>query len=112
MNFPTIPDSVAMLNPREWETFAPFYESLQERPLSHDNARQWLEDWSAAYRLFWEAASLIYIEKSLDTTDAEKEQAFLDLINNVSPKVQVADQTLKERLLALDIAAAERELRG
>lgn len=107
MNFPTIPDSVAMINPRQWETFAPFYEALQERPLSHDNARQWLEDWSAAYRLFWEAASLIYIEKSLDTTDEEKEQAFLDLINNVSPKIQVADQTLKERLLALDITAEE-----
>ncbi len=107
MIFPTIPESISAINPREWETFAPFYEALQERPLTHENVREWLADWSATYRLFWEAAALIYIEKSIDTTDEEKEQAFLDLINNVSPKIQVADQALKERLLELNITPEE-----
>ncbi len=105
MSFPTIPSSVNEINPRDWESFQPFYAELQERQLTLENARQWLEDWSSAYRLFWESAALIYIEKSIDTTDEEKEQAFLDLINDVSPQVQVADQALKERLLALDIPA-------
>jgi oligoendopeptidase F len=45
---------------------------------------------------------VIYIEKSLDTTDQEKEQAFLDLINDVYPQAQVATQLLKERLLTFD----------
>ena len=103
MSFPTIPASVNEINPREWASFEPFYKELQERPLTTANARQWLEDWSHLYRLFWESAALIYIEKSIDTTDEEKEQAFLDLINDVSPQVQVADQALKERLLALNI---------
>lgn len=105
MSFPTIPSSVNEINSREWESFQPFYAELQERPLTLENARQWLDDWSNTYRLFWESAALIYIEKSIDTTDEEKEQAFLDLINDVSPQVQVADQALKERLLALDIPA-------
>ncbi|MEJ2748401.1 MAG: M3 family metallopeptidase, partial [Anaerolineae bacterium] len=47
---------------------------------------------------------MIYVEKSLDTADPDKEQAFLDFVNEVEPKARVADQALKERLLALDIA--------
>ena len=98
----TLPTSTSDINPRQWETFGPFYEELQNRPITSKNRRQWLEDWSDLTRLLSEAASLIYIEKSLDTTDGEKEQAFLDLINNVYPPAQVADQVLKERLLAMD----------
>jgi oligoendopeptidase F len=45
---------------------------------------------------------VVYIEKSLDTTNQEKEQAFLDLINNVYPQTQLAIQALKERLLVID----------
>lgn len=97
-----LPRSVEAINPRQWETFAPFFEELGKRPLTSENLRQWLTDWSDLTRLFFEAASLIYIEKSQDTTDKEKEQAFLDLINDVYPQAQVAIQTLKERLLAVD----------
>lgn len=97
-----IPRSVNAINPRTWETFAPFFADLQERPLSPETLRQWLTDWSDLTRLFYEAASVIYIEKSLDTADEEKEQAFLDLINDVYPQAQVAIQALKERLLAVD----------
>ncbi|MCP4420041.1 MAG: M3 family oligoendopeptidase [Chloroflexi bacterium] len=97
-----IPHSVDEINPRTWETFAPFFSELQERPLQNKNLRQWLTDWSDLTRLLYEAASLIYIEKSLDTADQEKEQAFLDLINDVFPQAQVATQALKERLLTFD----------
>ena len=97
-----LPRSIEAINPRSWETFAPYFENLAERPLSPENLRQWLTDWSDLTRLLFEAASVIYIEKSQDTTDEEKEQAFLDLIDDVFPQVQAADQTLKERLLAFD----------
>ena len=98
----TLPRSVDAINPRTWATFAPFFKELEERPLTKENLRQWLTDWSDLTSLLFEAASLIYIEKSLDTADIEKEQAFLDLINDVYPQAQVAGQALKERLLAVD----------
>ncbi len=97
-----LPQTVEAINPRTWETFAPFYEALEKRPLTPKNLRQWLTDWSNLSRLLNEAASLIYIEKSLDTADEEKEQAFLDLINDVFPHAQESEQTLKERLLTFD----------
>jgi oligoendopeptidase F len=98
----TLPQTVEEINPRTWETFAPFFKELEERPLQAKNLRQWLTDWSNLTRLLFEAASLIYIDKSLDTADQEKEQAFLDLINDVFPQAQVAAQALKKRLLAFD----------
>ncbi|WP_420629274.1 M3 family oligoendopeptidase [Candidatus Leptofilum sp.] len=97
-----LPRTVDVINPRQWETFAPYFNELKERPLTSENLRQWLTDWSDLTRLLFEAASLIYIEKSQDTTNKEKEQAFLDLINDVYPQAQVAIQALKERLLAVD----------
>ncbi|GJM40139.1 MAG: oligoendopeptidase F [Ardenticatenaceae bacterium] len=104
-----MPRSVDGINPRQWETFAPYFDELAKRPLSPENLRQWLTDWSDLTRLLFEAASLIYIEKSQDTTDKEKEQAFLDLINEVYPQAQVAIQTLKERLLEMDPKSAALE---
>ncbi|VAW30851.1 Oligoendopeptidase F [hydrothermal vent metagenome] len=97
-----LPQTVEEINPRTWETFSPFFKELEERPLQAENLRQWLTDWSNLTRLLFEAASLIYIDKSLDTADQEKEQAFLDLINDVFPQAQVAAQALKKRLLAFD----------
>ncbi|MFQ5398249.1 MAG: M3 family oligoendopeptidase [Anaerolineae bacterium] len=104
MSFPAMPSTVDEINPREWETFRPYFEELQQRPLSQEGMRRWLEDWSKLSELIWEAGAMIYIEKSLDTTDAEREQAFLDFIDQVQPKAQVADQALKERLLANEAA--------
>jgi oligoendopeptidase F len=104
MSHLTYPTTIEGINAREWATFQPFYAELQERPLSAANARQWLADWSHLQDLLGEASSVIYVEKTLDTTDAEKEQAYLDLVNNVWPQTQVAEQALKERLLALDLA--------
>ncbi|MAT99195.1 MAG: M3 family oligoendopeptidase [Anaerolineaceae bacterium] len=102
MTTSVLPRSIEVINPRSWETFAPFFKELAERPLSSDNLRQWLIDWSDLTRLLFEAASVIYIEKSQNTADEEKEQAFLDLIEEVYPQAQTAAQTLKERLLAFD----------
>mgnify|MGYP000876577209 CR=1 FL=1 len=73
MNAFAIPSSVEAIDPRCWESFAPYFADLQERPLTSENLRQWLTDWSNLTRLLFEAASLIYIEKSLDTADEDKE---------------------------------------
>ncbi|MFO7538677.1 MAG: M3 family oligoendopeptidase [Chloroflexota bacterium] len=107
MTHVTYPTTIEAINAREWATFQPFYEELQQRPLSPDTVRPWLADWSHLQELLGEASSVIYVEKTLDTTDAEKEQAYLDLVNNVSPQVKVAEQSLKKRLLALNLPDAD-----
>ena len=105
-----LPTSVEGLDVTKWETFGPYFEELQNRPLSPETTRKWLDDWSQLSRVLWEGATLIYIAKSLDTTDKDKEAAFLTLIQNVIPKAEVAQQALKERLLALDVPDEDMQL--
>lgn len=105
MLFSQFPTSVEQIEPTRWETFQPYFVELQERPLTPATIRQWLADWSRLQALFEEAGALIYIHKSQDTADKEKEQAFLDFINHVIPPAKVAEQNLKQRFLALDPVA-------
>jgi oligoendopeptidase F len=103
MAFSTFPQSIDEIDPCHWETFAPYFDELLERELNSSTIRKWLEDWSRLMRLYSEAGAMIYVQKSLDTADIEKEQTFLDFVNNVAPQARVADQALKERLLKLDV---------
>ncbi|MCI0398457.1 MAG: M3 family oligoendopeptidase [Chloroflexi bacterium] len=110
MTLPPLPGNVAELDSSRWETFEPYYQELQTRELAPANARQWLEDWSRLSKVVREVNASLYIEKTLDTTDEARERAFLDFINHVEPQVQIAEQALKERLLALDAAGAAPSL--
>ncbi len=107
MSFPPLPAAIDEVDVCDWGAFEPYFAELQKRPLTRNNVRQWLEDWSALERFLWEAFSWTYIQKSLDTTDKAREQAFLDILHNVYPEAQKASQALKERLLALEITPEE-----
>lgn len=96
-----LPGSIENLDASQWASFAPYYEALQQRPLDTNNVQQWLEDWSRLTALTREAAALVYINKTLDTTDPQREEAFLAYVENVEPQLRVAEQALKRRLLAL-----------
>ena len=110
MIFSSLPTAIDAINPRLWKTFEPYFTELKGRELNGANTRQWLIDWSRLNALLWESGAMIYIEKSLDTADTEKEQAFLDYVNEVVPKATVADQALKERLLTLDVQDEDMSL--
>lgn len=110
MSFPPLPETVTEFDVREWASFEPYYDELAQRELTADNLRDWLRDWSDLSRVLHESISRVYIDKSLDTTDKEKEQLFLDMIDNVMPPAQVADQALKERLLAMDVVDEDMTL--
>ncbi len=101
MSFPPLPTTVDEISPREWATFAPYFEELKQREVTVGNGRQWITDWSKVGELFYEALSLVYVDKSIDTTNKEVEALFLDIVNNVMPQAKMADQALKEKLLNL-----------
>ena len=102
--FPPLPTTIAGVDGRHWETYQPYYESLIAQPLAPDSSRTWLQNWSELTKLFHEVSARIYIAKTQDTTDQDKQTAFLELVDNVFPKATVAEQTLKERLLAQELA--------
>jgi oligoendopeptidase F len=102
-----LPTGIESVDARKWESFAPFYEELQQRSPGPADAHEWLRDWSRLTALTHEAGALVYINKTLDTTDPQREEAFLAYVENVEPKLRLAEQALKERLLALVDAGAD-----
>ena len=102
MHIPPLPNSIDSINPRQWQTFQPYAEELQQRPFSPETITQWLTDWSALRALIWEAGAVLSVKKTINTADVDAEQAYLDFITNVQPQASIADQALKERLLAFD----------
>lgn len=97
-----LPQTLQDVDMRTWESFAPYFDELRERPLTAVTLPQWLSDWSHMAALVYEAYSQAYIDKAMDTSDEEKEAIFLDLVNNVIPHLQIVEQALKEKLLAVD----------
>ena len=42
----TMPNNIDDIEPRQWETFQPFFEALQETEIPDEDRRIWLEKWS------------------------------------------------------------------
>ena len=97
-----LPQTVDEFDHRNWSGYEPYFAELQARELTPATYRQWLADWSHLAKLLREAMAAASIAKSLDTTDAEKEAAYLHMVSQVLPPAQIAEQGLNLRLLALD----------
>ncbi len=119
MNTLALPDKIDNLQSDSWQTFAPYFEALQQREIGTNSAEihQWLEQYSHLSKLIHEAGSLIYINTTLDTNDKEVEETYMRFVSDVRPQAQSADQQLKQRLLSLDeaetgLALAMRSIRN
>ncbi|MCB8982989.1 MAG: M3 family oligoendopeptidase [Ardenticatenaceae bacterium] len=103
MYFPPLPTLPEESETVTWERFAPAFAALENAEVQPEDYQEWLDYWSDLSRVLLEIMTDLSIQKSIDTTDADKEQAYLDFVENVWPQVMVADQALKQRLLAMDL---------
>ena len=95
-----------------WDEFGPRYKELEERPLTAENVQTWLHDWSDLDKDVMEALTHLMRARDEDATNEEAQKAYLDFVTDVYPKVQVAAQTLTQRLLEVDFEppSGQREL--
>lgn len=100
MSLTPIPDLPFAVTPGTWESFQPQYDRLLAQDLTPDNIDDWLQEWSDLRRVMAEVGTVTYIATTLDTADAAAEKTFLEFIENVEPPHSVAEQALKEKLLA------------
>lgn len=108
MSLSPIPNLPFPVDSTNWDVFQARYDQIMSTSLDSDNIHQWLSEWSRLGRVIDEFGSITYIESTLDTADAQKEQAFLNFVENIEPGYRRADQALKERLLAF--VASDKEL--
>ncbi len=94
-----------------WEDIKPLYDELLARPLdSGDEAgiEQWLEDWNALDSALMEASSVANVAASCDTTDPQKEEAYLRFSSEIGS--QAAEQRVKLGRKLLETGYTRKDL--
>lgn len=97
---PSNPQAIVESN---WATFAPYFQDLQQRPISAANVQAWLADWSKLASVFEELYARLEAAVAANTADAQAEQRYNTFFDEVFPKVMAAEQELKQKLLATQL---------
>ena len=88
------------VDPLDWSTVQPHVDELLSTELARDTVESWLQQWSNLMAVLREARTQIYRDVSENTADKQAEARFLILVEQVLPQVKVAEQALKDKLLA------------
>ena len=94
-----LPESSREFAKLSWDEILPIYNDLYFRPLTLENAKQWLKDWSDFEDLLGEAREQAYFDYTCDTGDAEKEADNLRFQTEIEPNAAEQRVRLSRRLL-------------
>ena len=104
MNFQSLPVSPASILALTWPDYEPYFEELQARPLTEENIASWLNDWSRLAETADEQYWRLFIATTVNTADEAVEEALNKYIEDLQPLVKIAEQKLKDKLLASGLA--------
>ncbi len=90
-----------LIDPKEWETIKPYFDELQDYPLTTENVDEWLENWSDLMAFLDDAFFDANRAITENTSDKKAEELFLHLVNDVMPHVEMAEQNLRQKLFEL-----------
>lgn len=95
-----LPGSAVEFLDWDWDRVESHYRELRSQKLSGTNIGAWLADWSRLKELIEEGQSRLYVAKTLDTADPQREQRYLTYLEEIYTPAEEQDQKLKEKLLA------------
>jgi len=95
----TLPENYREFINWTWAQFEPYYEDLSGRALTADTVESWLADWSQVSKVVQEAYARLHVATTLDTADVEAEHHYHAFLGDVYPRVETAEQGLKQKLL-------------
>ena len=104
MNSKMLPTDASSILALTWSDYEPFYQELQARPLSDETIEAWLQDWSRVAETADEHYWRLNIATTVNTADSASEEAFNKYIEEIQPAVKIAEQRLKDKLLASRLA--------
>jgi oligoendopeptidase F len=90
------------LDPLDWQTIQPHVDKLLAAELTVDTIDSWLLAWSDLEAVLDEAGSQVYRDVTENTVDERAEERFNRFVEEILPQLKVADQSLKEKLLATE----------
>jgi oligoendopeptidase F len=86
-----------------WPEIEPHYRGLEEMTLGPDTVETFIARWSELQDRLQESYTRRYVATTVDTSDDEAECSFQEFLEEIFPRVEPADQRLKEKLLASGI---------
>lgn len=89
----------AAIDAHDWNSIQTYLDSLEAEVLTTQNVPGWLLRWNTLEVALANASSVTYRAMTEDTTNTEAEESYLHLVKNIRPKMQVANQRLKTKLL-------------
>ncbi|MFQ5592868.1 MAG: hypothetical protein ACE5HA_01835, partial [Anaerolineae bacterium] len=90
------------VNPLDWSTVQPHVDTLLSTELERNNVGSWLQQWSDLVAVLSEASTQIYRDVYENTADEVAQGRFLILVEQILPQAKVAEQALKDKLLAVE----------
>lgn len=88
-------------DPFDWASIQPRVGGLLAAELTPQSAAAWLEEWAGLAAALYEAQAQVYRDTMEDTTNADADRRFNILVDDILPKMRVAEQALRDKLLAI-----------
>ncbi len=95
-----LPNTFEAFQNWDWTQIEPYFKQLEARDLTAANVVEWLNDLKQVNRLMEETVSRLYVGTTVDTTDKATEERYLAYLENVVQPASIANQKLKEKLIA------------
>ncbi len=87
------------INPQDWSTVQPEIDRLLAVELTQESTPGWLKEWSDLAAQVDEAYGRAVRASNENTADEEAEKLFLHFVEEIGPKMEVASQALRQKLL-------------
>jgi oligoendopeptidase F len=104
-----LPESSGAFAKLTWDEILPIYNDLYFRPLTLENARQWLRNWSDFEDLLGEAREQAYFDYTCDTANSQKEADNLRFQTEIEPNAAEQRVRLSRRLLEVGYTSPDLE---
>lgn len=82
-----------------WDNLEPYFTKLLNREINgKDDLAKWMKDLSDVESVVSEDLAWRYIKMTCDTTDKEKEQAYINFVSEIQPKISPIENELNQKL--------------
>ncbi len=85
-----------------WNQFEPYFRELADRRINAGATAEFLGDWTRLAELTDETYTRLHIAVTKDTSDQEAEQRYHAFLDDIYPRIEELEQTLKQKLLEVD----------
>ena len=83
-----------------WVDIEPRYAALQSMPVTEHTVEQFLADWTALADRVQELGQRLKVASDANTADTDVAERYQSFVKDISPRVEEAEQRLKERVLS------------